>query len=81
MLAFLFFSCGGGSMDVSKFLAERDSILDVNERQQQELEDVQIVQKEHTIQTLDQRHHRHVFNVQQEHIRHMKDQVLVQIVQ
>lgn len=46
MLAFLFFSCGGGSMDVSKFLAERDSILDVNERQQKELDDINFVMAE-----------------------------------
>lgn len=46
MLAFLFFSCGGGSMDASKFLAERDSILDVNERQQKELDDINFVMAE-----------------------------------
>lgn len=40
MLSFLLFSCGGGSMDVSKFLAERDSILDVNVRQQKALDDI-----------------------------------------
>lgn len=46
MLAFLFFSCGGGGMDASKFLAERDSILDVNERQQKELDDINFVMSE-----------------------------------
>ena len=40
MLSFLLFSCGGGSMDASKFLAERDSILDVNVRQQKALDDI-----------------------------------------
>ena len=45
MLSFLLFSCGGG-MDASKFLAERDSILDVNARQQKELEDINFVMSE-----------------------------------
>ena len=36
MLSFLLISCGGG-MDASKFLAERDSILNVNAHQQKEL--------------------------------------------
>lgn len=40
MLSFLLFSCGGGSMDASRFLAERDSILDVNVRQQKALDDI-----------------------------------------
>ena len=40
MLSFLLFSCGGASMDASKFLAERDSILDVNVRQQKALDDI-----------------------------------------
>lgn len=41
LVVFTFFlvSCGGG-MDASKFLAERDSIIDVNERQKRELNEV-----------------------------------------
>ena len=39
-------SCGSGGMDASKFLAERDSILDVNERQQKELDDINFVMAE-----------------------------------
>lgn len=46
LLSFLLVSCGSGGMDASKFLAERDSILDVNERQQQELEDINFVMSE-----------------------------------
>ena len=46
MLAFLFFSCGGGGMDASKFLAERDSILNVNAHQQKELDDINFVMSE-----------------------------------
>lgn len=45
MLSFLFFSCGG-RIDGSKLLAERDSILDVNERQQKELDDINFVMSE-----------------------------------
>ena len=36
MIPFLLYSCGGASIDASKFLAERDSILNVNEQQQKE---------------------------------------------
>ncbi len=46
MLSFLLFSCSGGGMDASKFLAERDSILDVNERQQKELDDINFIMSE-----------------------------------
>ena len=46
LLSFVLVSCGSGGMDASKFLAERDSILDVNERQQQELEDINFVMSE-----------------------------------
>ena len=45
MLSFLLFSCGGG-MDASKFLAERDSILNVNARQQKELDDINFIMSE-----------------------------------
>lgn len=45
MLSFLLFSCGGG-MDASKLLAERDSILNVNVRQQKELDDINFVMSE-----------------------------------
>ena len=45
MLSFLFFSCGG-RIDGSKLLAERDSILDVNKRQQKELDDINLVMSE-----------------------------------
>lgn len=45
MLSFLFFSCGG-RIDGSKLLAERDSILDVNKRQQKELDDINFVMSE-----------------------------------
>ena len=45
MLSFLFFSCGG-HIDGSKLLAERDSILEVNERQQKELDDINFVMSE-----------------------------------
>lgn len=46
LLSLLLVSCGSGGMDASKFLAERDSILDVNERQQQELDDINFVMAE-----------------------------------
>ena len=46
MLSFLLFSCGGGSIDASKFLAERDSILGVNEQQQKELDDINSLMSE-----------------------------------
>ncbi len=46
MLVFLMISCGGGSMDASKFLAERDSIINVNEHQQKELDDINFVMRE-----------------------------------
>lgn len=46
LLSFLLVSCGSGGMDASKFLAERDSILDVNERQQQELDEINFVMSE-----------------------------------
>lgn len=46
LISFLLVSCGSGSMDVSKFLAERDSILYVNERQQKELDDINFVMSE-----------------------------------
>lgn len=46
MLSFLLFSCGGGGIDASKFLTERDSILDVNERQRQELEEINSLMSE-----------------------------------
>lgn len=46
LLSFLLFSCGGGGMDVSKFLVERDSILDVNERQQKELDEINFIMSE-----------------------------------
>lgn len=45
MLSILLFSCGG-SIDGSKLLAERDSIIDVNARQQQELDDLNFVMSE-----------------------------------
>lgn len=45
LLSLLLFSCGGG-MDASKFLAERDSILDVNVRQQKELDDINFIMSE-----------------------------------
>lgn len=45
MLSFLLYSCGG-SIDASKFLAERDSILAVNERQQEELDEINFVMSE-----------------------------------
>ena len=45
MLSFLLISCGGG-MDASKFLAERDSILNVNAHQQKELDDINFVMSE-----------------------------------
>ena len=45
MLSFLLFSCGG-RIDGSKLLAERDSILEVNERQQKELDDINFVMSE-----------------------------------
>ncbi len=45
MLSILLFSCGG-SIDGSKLLAERDSILEVNERQQKELDDINFVMSE-----------------------------------
>lgn len=45
MLSFLFFSCGGG-MDASKFLAERDSILNVNEQKQTELDEINFIMNE-----------------------------------
>lgn len=37
LLSVLFVSCAGAGMDKAKFLAERDSIKSVNERQQQDL--------------------------------------------
>ena len=46
LLSLLLASCGSGGMDASKFLAERDSILDVNERQQKELDDINFVMAE-----------------------------------
>lgn len=46
LISFLLVSCGSGSMDASKFLAERDSILYVNERQQKELDDINFVMSE-----------------------------------
>ena len=46
MLVFLMISCGGGSIDASKFLAERDSIINVNEHQQKELDDINFVMRE-----------------------------------
>lgn len=46
LLSLLLVSCGSGGMDASKFLAERDSILDVNERQQKELDDINFVMAE-----------------------------------
>jgi len=45
MLSLLLFSCGG-RIDGSKLLAERDSILDVNERQQKELDEINFVMSE-----------------------------------
>ena len=45
MLSIFLFSCGG-SIDGSKLLAERDSILEVNERQQKELDDINFVMYE-----------------------------------
>ncbi len=45
ILSILLFSCGG-SIDGSKLLAERDSIIDVNARQQQELDDLNFVMSE-----------------------------------
>lgn len=46
LLSFLLSSCGSGGMDASMFLAERDSILDVNERQQKELDDINFLMAE-----------------------------------
>lgn len=45
ILTFLLASCSG-NIDASKFLAERDSIMDVNERQQQELDEVNALMSE-----------------------------------
>ena len=46
MIPFLLYSCGGASIDASKFLAERDSILNVNEQQQKELNDINLLMSE-----------------------------------
>ena len=46
LFSFLLISCGSGGLDASKFLAERDSILDVNERQQKELHDINVLLSE-----------------------------------
>lgn len=46
LLSFLLISCGSGGIDASKFLAERDSILNVNEQQQKELDHINFVMTE-----------------------------------
>lgn len=46
LFSFLLVSCGGSGIDASKFLIERDSILDVNERQQKELDEINFVMSE-----------------------------------
>lgn len=46
LFSMLLISCGGSGIDASKFLAERDSILDVNKRQQKELDDINFVMYE-----------------------------------
>ena len=76
LLSFVLVSCGSGGMDASKFLAERDSILDVNERQQQELEDINFVMSEVSARLDSIAEQEQFLYVSKEGIKHPKKTVL-----
>ena len=75
MLSLLLFSCGGNT-DASKYLAERDSILSVNEHQQRELDGINSLMSELTACLDSITEHEQFLYVSKEGVSHSKRTVL-----